>query len=79
MESTGYQGPINPNPGEGESSVIIYGYVPSRALAVIAIITFSLAVLNHFSHLVRFKHVRAFSGLMVFGCVRLDILCLIVS
>ncbi|GAA5851092.1 hypothetical protein JCM9279_000318 [Rhodotorula babjevae] len=69
MESSGYRGPINPNPGDGESSVIIYGYVPSRALATIALVSFGLVALNYLSILARFKQSRAFNGLMVFGCV----------
>ena len=70
MESSGYRGPINPNPGDGESSVIIYGYIPSRALATIALVSFGLVALNYLSILARFKQSRAFNGLMVFGCVR---------
>ncbi|GAA5930968.1 hypothetical protein JCM3775_000765 [Rhodotorula graminis] len=69
MESSGYKGPINPNPADGESSVIIYGYVPSRALATIALVSFGLVALNYLSILARFKQSRAFSGLMVFGCI----------
>ncbi|BGP40639.1 hypothetical protein JCM10450v2_004634 [Rhodotorula kratochvilovae] len=65
----GYNGPINPNPKDGEAGVIIYGYVPSNALAAVALITFGLVVFNHTSHLVRHKSTRVFSSLMVFGCL----------
>ncbi|GAA5883027.1 hypothetical protein JCM3774_004219 [Rhodotorula dairenensis] len=62
--------PVNPNenPPYAESAVAIYGYIPSRALATIALITFGLALLNHVVHLIRLRGTRVFQGLLVFGC-----------
>ncbi|GAA5987677.1 hypothetical protein JCM10908_007168 [Rhodotorula pacifica] len=62
--------PINPdpNPPYAESAVAIYGYIPSEALATIALITFGLALLNHVVHLIRLRGTRVFQGLLVFGC-----------
>ncbi|KWU43223.1 hypothetical protein RHOSPDRAFT_19892 [Rhodotorula sp. JG-1b] len=62
--------PVNPNenPPYAESAIAIYGYIPSRALATIALITFGLALLNHVVHLIRLRGTRVFQGLLVFGC-----------
>ncbi|TKA52154.1 hypothetical protein B0A53_04998 [Rhodotorula sp. CCFEE 5036] len=63
--------PINPNenPPYAESAVALYGYIPSRALATIALITFGLALLNHVVHLIRLRGTRVFQGLIVFVVV----------
>lgn len=64
--------PINPNPNPpaGEAGISIYGYIPSRALATVAIVTFGLALVNHAVHLIRLRGTRTFQGLMMFGNVR---------
>lgn len=75
MSSTSYSFPAgvpqnpNQNPPYSESAVAIYGYIPSRALATIALITFGLSLLNHVVHMIRLRGTRTFQGLFVFGCV----------
>lgn len=74
MSSTSYSFPAgvpqnpNQNPPYSESAVAIYGYIPSRALATIALITFGLSLLNHVVHMIRLRGTRTFQGLFVFGC-----------
>ncbi|GAA5851777.1 hypothetical protein JCM8547_001207 [Rhodosporidiobolus lusitaniae] len=67
MEGINYNGPINPNPADGESSISIYGYQPSEALAAIALLTYGLVFLNHLSWLAVHKMTRVFYGLFLFG------------
>ncbi|GAA6018526.1 hypothetical protein JCM10207_007206 [Rhodosporidiobolus poonsookiae] len=63
----GYSGPINENPADGESTISIYGYIPSESLAVIALLTFGLVFFNHLSWCIRHKTTRVFYGLFLFG------------
>jgi hypothetical protein len=64
-----YTGPRNPNPRDGESRIIIYNYVPSLALQIVAIITFAIALLAHAYFYVRKPRSRLFEGLLASGCV----------
>lgn len=65
-----YRGPRNPNPAEGEASIIIYGYVPSLALAIVAVITFFAIFLANAIYMKRKgKGYRSFHGLLAFGSV----------
>lgn len=69
--SAEYTGPRNPNPGPGEASIVIYGYVPSVALAVVAVITFfATFVANAWYMRSKGKGYRSFHGLLAFGSVR---------
>jgi hypothetical protein len=70
-----YNGPINPNPGPGESSIIIYSYVPSLALGVVGVITFTLIFLVNLYYLIkkRGQGYRAFHILLCVGAVRQSI------
>ena len=70
MSGTPYTGPINPNPSNGESSIIIYGYVPSIALAALGVATFASALLAHLFYWFRYKGYRSFHGLITVGSVR---------
>jgi hypothetical protein len=45
MSSFDYNGPINPNPGPDEASIIIYGYIPTLSFALVAAITFGILLL----------------------------------
>jgi hypothetical protein len=47
-----YKGPINPNPGPGESSIIIYSYIPSLALGIVGVITFAIIFIVNLYYLV---------------------------
>ena len=68
--SSAYTGPRNPNPAEGESSIIIYGYVPSLALAIVAVITFFGTLLVNSVYLkTKGRGYRSFHGLLAFGSV----------
>lgn len=67
-----YNGPLNPNPADGESGIVIYGYVPSLALGAVGVATFALAIVVHGWHLVRIRRTRTFEGLLVFGSVSSD-------
>ncbi|GAA5935419.1 uncharacterized protein JCM15063_001029 [Sporobolomyces koalae] len=62
-----YHGPINPDPTNGEASVSLYGFVPSSAFPVIAILTFSLSLLAHTTNFARLRSTRLFEGLLVIG------------
>ncbi|GAA5864071.1 hypothetical protein JCM1840_000693 [Sporobolomyces johnsonii] len=44
-----------------------YRYVPSRALAVIALLTFGLSLICHLTNFVRLRSTRAFEGLLIVG------------
>jgi hypothetical protein len=67
-----YNGPIQSNPGDGESAIVIYGYIPSAALAIVAIVTFGIALIGHFCRSIKPKETRAFHALFVTGCVSYD-------
>lgn len=68
--SGAYSGPRNPNPAEGESSIIIYGYIPSLPLAIVAVITFAATLLTNAWYMNRKgKGSRSFHGLLAFGSV----------
>ncbi|BGP16776.1 hypothetical protein JCM10213_002169 [Rhodosporidiobolus nylandii] len=67
MDGIKYDGPINDNPANGESSIVIYGYVPSESLATMALLCFGLVFLNHLSWLARHKPTRVFYGLFLVG------------
>ncbi|GAA5832828.1 hypothetical protein JCM5353_008347 [Sporobolomyces roseus] len=64
-----YKGPINRDPSDGESGIVIYGYVPSAALAIVALVTFTLALGGHLWRTLQFKPTRAFHALFATGCV----------
>jgi len=66
-----YKGPINRNPSDGESGIVIYGYVPSAALAIVALVTFTIALGGHLWRTFQWKQTRAFHALFATGCVRL--------
>ncbi|KAI4221482.1 MAG: hypothetical protein L6R36_006875 [Xanthoria steineri] len=62
----GYVDPNIPNPnGEGDAPIIIYGYTPTLALAVLAIVLFGLLLLFHAFRLYTTR-LYAFSILLVF-------------
>lgn len=53
---SGYVDPSRPNPnGPNDAPIIIYGYVPSLILAIIASITFGLSTLTHFFQIIRYR------------------------
>ena len=52
----GYVDPAFPNPmGPHDASVIIYGYTPALALAVVGAVTFGISTLLHLVQLVRYR------------------------
>ncbi|MCJ1475745.1 hypothetical protein MMC13_004409 [Lambiella insularis] len=52
----GYIDPNIPNPrGPGDADFIIYGYVPSLALAILAITIFALSLVAHLTQLFRYR------------------------
>ncbi|SCZ89417.1 BZ3500_MvSof-1268-A1-R1_Chr9g10403 [Microbotryum saponariae] len=74
-----YHGPINANPSSGETTISIFGYIPSRALASIAAIVFALGLLCHVVYLIRcvcegwmgrvgLPGTRSFQSLLAIGC-----------
>ena len=69
--SVTYRGPINPNPADGEAGIIIYGYVPSKALAITGVVTFALILLVNLWYLFtkRGKGYRSFHTLLAVGSV----------
>ena len=70
-----YTGPINRNPGPGESSIIIYTYIPSLALGIVGVITFALILLINIYQLIKGKKgERVFHLLICIGSVRLLLL-----
>lgn len=70
--SSAYTGPRNPNPGPGEAGISIYGYIPSLALAVVAVITFAVTLIaNVYFMKKKGKGYRSFHGLLAFGSVSL--------
>lgn len=58
----------NPNPGPGEITVNIYGYVPSLSLNLTACVVFGLLLVVHLFYAVKWKQTRAFQILLVVGC-----------
>jgi hypothetical protein len=73
---TTYHGPINSNPGPGEARIIIYGYVPSLALAIPGVITFALAAAVNLYYLRKYKGFKSFHTLLVVGAVSSQLLYL---
>ncbi|KAL8732972.1 MAG: hypothetical protein Q9166_002370 [cf. Caloplaca sp. 2 TL-2023] len=62
----GYVDPNIPNPnGDGDAPIIIYGYTPHLALAVLAIVLFALLLLFHIFRLYTTR-LYAFSILLIF-------------
>ncbi|GAA5940891.1 hypothetical protein JCM1841_000418, partial [Sporobolomyces salmonicolor] len=49
------------------ADISYYRYVPSRALAVIALLTFGLSLICHLTNFVRLRSTRAFEGLLIVG------------
>ncbi len=64
-----YNGPVNPNPKDGEASIIIYGYVPSDALAIVAVVTFAIILAVNLYYLVKRRGYRSFHALLCVGSV----------
>lgn len=66
-ETGGYVDPSFPNPqGPNDAHIIIYGYVPSFALCILAIILFTLSAVVHLFQAIRY---RTFYFLpLTFGC-----------
>lgn len=69
-----YNGPRNPNPQDGESSIIIYGYVPSKGLALTGVITFALILLINLWYIIKKKGkgYKSFHWLLLVGSVSLS-------
>lgn len=73
--STGYTfppgvpvNPVRPIP-DGEAPISIFGYIPNRAFAIVALVSFCLALIAHGYFLVRIKGTRTFQSLMAFAAV----------
>lgn len=64
-----YRGPINTDPGPGEASIIIYGYVPSLALGVVGAVAFFLVLLANAWYALSQRGYRSFHTLLLVGCV----------
>lgn len=60
--------PVRPIP-DGEAPISIFGYIPNRAFAIVALVTFCVAVLVHTYYLVRVRGTRTFQALMAFGAL----------
>ncbi|GAA5961319.1 hypothetical protein JCM8115_001551 [Rhodotorula mucilaginosa] len=60
--------PVRPIP-DGEAPISIFGYIPNRAFAIVALVTFCVAVLGHTYYLVRIRGTRTFQALMAFGAL----------
>ena len=69
MSGTTYKGPINPNPKDGEASIIIYSYVPALALGIIGVITFAVVLAAHIALAAKNRGYRSFHALLATGCV----------
>ena len=71
MSGRTYHGPLNPDrtPKNGESRIIIYGYVPSTALAAVGVATFALIFLANTFYAIRRKGYRSFHLLLTVGAV----------
>lgn len=70
MDAINYNGPVNPDPADGESTISIYGYTPDNALAAIALLTYGLVFINHLGFFARFRGTRTFYLLLMLGNVR---------
>jgi hypothetical protein len=64
-----YHGPINTNPGPGEASIIIFGYVPSLALGIVGAVAFFLVLLANAWYALSKRGCRSFHTLLLVGCV----------
>jgi hypothetical protein len=60
-----YRGPINTDPGPGEASIIIYGYVPSLALGVVGAVAFFLVLLANAWYALSQRGYRSFHTLLL--------------
>jgi hypothetical protein len=60
--------PVRPIP-DGEAPISIFGYIPNRAFAIVALVTFCVAVLGHTYYLARIRGTRTFQALMAFGAL----------
>ncbi|CAI6339278.1 unnamed protein product [Periconia digitata] len=74
----GYIDPNFPNPmGEGDATIIIYGYTPSLAVGVLGVVLFVLAGIAHAVALVRWR-TWYFSTVLVgtaFVSLKFSLLC----
>ncbi|GAA5987675.1 hypothetical protein JCM10908_007167 [Rhodotorula pacifica] len=63
--------PVNPKDPipDSEAPISIFGYIPNRTFAIVALITFCVAVLVHSFYLVRFRGTRTFQALIAFGAL----------
>lgn len=66
---SGYTGPINRNPGPGESAIIIYGYTPSLAHGIVGAVTFLLVAFVQLWYLIKKRGHRSFHALLLVGSV----------
>ena len=65
-----YDGPRKSDPGPNEVGIIVYGYLPSEALPVVAIVTFALTLLAQVYWAARNGRMyRTFHILMAMGSV----------
>lgn len=65
-----YDGPRKANPGPNEVGIIVYGYLPSLTLPLIAIITFAMTLAAQVFYSVKKpKMYRTFHILMAIGSV----------
>lgn len=64
-------GPRNPNfpPPEGETSITLFGYIPSLALGIVAVIVFSLVAIPNIWYLRKGRGYWTFHICMVVGCL----------
>jgi hypothetical protein len=69
MSGITYHGPINSNPGPGEAQIVIYGYVPSFALAIVGVITYALILAVNLYYVFRKRGYRTFHILLSVGAV----------
>ena len=70
MSSFNYNGPFLDNPGEGETPIIVWGYRPSLAFALVGAITFGLLALGQLFWAIRWKGMyRTFHILLFVGAV----------
>ncbi|ORX40018.1 RTA1 like protein-domain-containing protein [Kockovaella imperatae] len=67
MPATTYHGPINPHPGNGEASIIIFGYVPSLGLAIAGIVLWALVIAAQTWFTIVQKGYRTFHLLLLIG------------
>jgi hypothetical protein len=67
-----YDGPTKSNPGPNEVGIIVYGYLPSATLPIVAIITFAMTLAAQVYFSIRKpKMYRTFHTLMAMGSVSL--------